>query len=157
MMDHKIILPPDYLKKWVRFFWTFDSVETCCHGITLKTFACRFPRLVFQHNNGHSAINIDGSKLPVSFFCGLHSKPNTLTFSSSFSLTGISFYPSAVKTIFRIDCHELKDEFADIQSFVPHWLEEKLLNTPNQTDRIKSIGDFVYQLILRNSREDVTA
>lgn len=156
-MEHQIILPPDHLKKWVRFFWTFDNVDkaTCC--LTLKTFACRFPRLVFQHSNGRSAININGNKLPVSFFSGLHSCPNTLAFAPEFSLTGISFYPHTVKTIFGIDCHLLTNEFPDIHSFVPKWLEERLLNTYIQSDRIKLIGDFIYNLVLQNEKEDTIA
>ncbi|MEP6713825.1 MAG: helix-turn-helix domain-containing protein [Ferruginibacter sp.] len=156
-MEHQIIHPPNYLKKWVRFFWTLDNIDKSSCAFTLKTFACRFPRLIFQHSNGHSAVSNDRNKLPVSFFSGLHSKPNSLTFSANFSLTGISFYPHALKTIFGIDCHELTDEFPCIQSFAPKWLEERLLNTPTQSDRIKIVGDFVYDMILRNGKEDLIA
>ncbi|HMR82586.1 MAG TPA: helix-turn-helix domain-containing protein, partial [Niabella sp.] len=53
--------------------------------------------------------------------------------------------------------HQLTDEFPDIHSFVPEWLEERLLNTHHQSDRIKLIGDFIYSLVLQNGKEDIIA
>lgn len=156
-MEHRIIPPPSHLKNWVRFFWTFDNAESFDTILTLKTFACRFPRLVFQHSNGRSAMNNNDQKLPISFFSGLHTKPNTLQFSENFTLTGISFYPHTVKAVFGIDCHEFKNEFPEIQSFVPNWLEERLFNTNNQFERIKLIGEFVYEMILKNGKQDLLA
>lgn len=154
-MNHQLFHPPAHLKKWVRFFWTLDCTATESSPFTLKTFACRYPRIIFQHQDGHSAISHQTQLLPLSFFSGLHSRPETLTFKNSFSLTGVSFFPHAIKTIFRIDCHEPLDRFVDLNDLAPKWSEERLLHTADQHDRVDIIAKFISSLLLKNGEQDL--
>lgn len=155
-MKYQRILPPNHLKKSVRFFWTLDA-EGMPQEYLLRLFACRYPCLIFQHDNGNSAVRANGKELPISYFSGLHSSNHTLTFSGNFSLTGVRFFPHIIKSIFGIDSYELRSDFPDLRSFTPHWLEERLMNTVSGSERIKIIGDFIYQMLNRNSRQDYFA
>lgn len=152
-MKYQRVPPPDHLKKWVRFFWTLDAKEMQQEQM-LRLFACRYPCIIFQHNDGNSAIHVKGAELPVSYFSGLHSAAHTLTLSRSFSLTGVRFYPYAIKSIFGIDCHELRSGFPDLKSFAPNWLEEKLLHTNSRKERVQIIADFIYRMLLSNGDQN---
>jgi len=138
-MQTQILYPPLHLRKYIRFLWTLEYNEPSACQTFLKIFACRYPRLVFQHSHGKSAITSDEGRLPTCFLSGLHTTPQTLTFANKFSLTGISFYPVAVEHLFGIEASELIDKFPDLHEMLPGTLNAELLNLHTPGQRIQRL------------------
>jgi AraC-like DNA-binding protein len=154
-MDFQIIKPPKSLERYVRFFWTVDFPDSISGQNLIRVFARRFPRMVFQHNNGHSSISKNGIIMPNSFLSGINTEPYLCKIDKSFSLTTVSFYPFAIKALFGIDAFELTDELPDFQNFAPKYLIEMLLNTENQKERIEIISNFLLKKINAISHNDI--
>lgn len=154
-MQHHIIPPPKHLQNYVRFFWTIDSKETVKGSNVLRIFARRFPRLVFQHNNGFSVINKNDTKLPIAFLSGINRIPYTCKIADTFSLTGVSFYPHAIRPLFNIDAFELLEQLPDLISFAPRQLLEKLIDAPAQQERIKILIEYLTLRLANRSEPDV--
>ncbi|PWS26138.1 hypothetical protein DHW03_15190 [Pedobacter yonginense] len=148
-MNHQIIQPPEILKRYVRFFWTIDQKSVSNLESTLKIFACRYPRMVFQHDNGNSAIKNNDSTMPNAFLSGINIKPYTAIMSSSFTLTGVSFYPYAIKPLFGIDMHELCDEFPDLQNFMEPELCMQILEKSTHTEKIDLLINFLCKRLIK--------
>ncbi|UYQ95777.1 helix-turn-helix domain-containing protein [Chitinophaga horti] len=156
-MDFNIIQPPQCLEKYIRFFWTMDSRSLSPEDNTFRMFARRFPRLVFQHNDGHSAIYHGTNFLPLSYLSGLNTLPYECGIQPSFTTTGVSFYPHAVKLFFKVDACHLVNELPDLVNFVPQWLTDALLDEPLQTRRISILIRFFSKKLTENASTDPIA
>jgi AraC-like DNA-binding protein len=146
-MKHQVILPPKHLQNYVRFFWTIDCNDITNEKTLLKIFACRFPRLVFQHNNGNSALTNDAEKLPLAFLSGINIKPYSTEMDGTFSLTGVSFFPHALKSIFGIDSNEVCDGFPELTNFIPADFVERVLEEQCHSVRIDLLINYLTQKI----------
>ncbi len=136
-MKHQVILPPPHLSTYVRHFWTIDFDGISEHDSTFCVFARRYPRLVFQHHNGNSAIYNGADKLPISYISGLNSRPYVCGIQPRISITGVSFYPSAIKLLFGVDSVELVNELPDLVNFVPRAWIDQVLDAVTQAERIQ--------------------
>jgi AraC-like DNA-binding protein len=141
-MKYEIIEPPKTLEKFIRYFSILDYDNTSAASNQIKVFADRYPHLVFQHDNGRSAFHVNGNPLPTTFISGIKTKPYTLDINPTHTVTTVTFYPSAIKTLFGVEVFELNNELPEIRQFAASCLNDRLLNTGSHTERIKIMVDF---------------
>ncbi|WP_168208818.1 AraC family transcriptional regulator [Chitinophaga sp. XS-30] len=153
-MLHEIIAPPRHLEKYIRHFWVLEYDRITTGDSLFKVFARKFPRLVIQHNEGNSAIYEDQQHLPVSYLSGLNAVSYTCGIQPSVSITGVSFYPHAIKTFFRFDVSEMINELPDLCNFVPRaWISE-IVETKDWRQRIAILVRFFTNRLLAAKEDD---
>jgi AraC-like DNA-binding protein len=145
-------LPPDILKNYVRFFWMVE-----CEGFkdgedALRVFARRFPRMIFIHTNGNSAIRKQDHIYPTSFVSGINLEPFNCQINANFTLTGVSFYSHSMHSIFGIDAHELKEEQPDLVNFAP--ADFTVNNAYNFEDKVLIIIQFLIDRLMKSKTDD---
>ncbi|WP_293305876.1 helix-turn-helix domain-containing protein [Pedobacter sp. UBA5917] len=141
-MDYRIFTPHMLLSPYVRYFSALDFDRSTGGLSKIRVFADRYPHLVFQHNNGHSAFLREGNALPTAFICGVKIKPYMLDLDSH-SVVTVTFYPQAIKQLFGIDVYNLNNEIVDLCNFAPKDLTERLANAAGYQQRIALITDFL--------------
>lgn len=83
----------------------------------------------------------------MSYIGGLNTQPYTCNILPSISVTGVSFYPSAIKLLFRTDGHELVNELPDLENFVSKELTCRVIDAHTQGEKIKIIIDYLTRMI----------
>jgi hypothetical protein len=137
-MKYEIIFPPKRLQKYVRYFSTLDYVGDTYQNNHIKAFADRYPHLVVQHNNGHSAFFKQDNTLPTTFISGVKTNPFICEVRDRHSVTTVTFYPQAIKLLFGIDVWEMNDKIIDVYNFAPPYLNEQLLHANSQNKSLLS-------------------
>jgi AraC-like DNA-binding protein len=145
-MHYKTYQPPSYLSQVVRYFWSFDSVQNTKGELLITSFADRYPRLIFQDWMNYNPIrNTEGVVLPQCYLSGIDTQKSDYLMGNSFSHFGVSFYPHALKSIFKVDAHELINQLPDIHLFDNLNINLQLQNAPTHTARIAIISAFLYR------------
>jgi AraC-like DNA-binding protein len=145
--------PPDYLKPYVRYFWTLESNASGDSSTMFNAIADGCPGIVFQQISGTAFFDSNHKKLPGCFLYGQATTNRALYTQQHFRQIGVYFYPDALRTVFGIDAGELTDTCADINSVSrvkPFDLPERLLNTTNGTEQIQVLSSYLFGLIRRN-------
>ena len=146
LMNYRIFEPHKLLSPYVRYFSALDYQNPVGGLSKIRVFADRYPHLVFQHNNGHSAFIRDGNPLPIAFISGVKIKPYILDLDSH-SVVTVTFYPQAIKQLFGIDVHDLNNDIVDLNNFAPKALTDQLLDATGYQQRIDLLTDFLLQRI----------
>lgn len=151
-MEYKRYLPPNELKSYVRYFWSYHSLESKTSMLQIESFADRFPRLVFQDLNDFEPLQtVSNSVLPSCYISGIDTLPSTSVMHGRFSHFGISFYPHALNVLFKIDASELVNKMPDIELIVQTGLVQKLTNTNTAEERFALLSRFLMdRLPVRN-------
>jgi AraC-like DNA-binding protein len=154
-MDYKQYNPPNVLKPYVRYFWSFDSVQSNSSVLHIKSFADKYPRLIFQNLNGFAPIkNAEGEKLPLCYLSGIDTKNSDFTMGGTFSHFGVSFYPHALNAFFRIGANELINELPDIKQLCNSEIGNKLEGARSHFERVQIISDYLLRKIDANWEQD---
>jgi len=149
-MNYKQILPPAYLKPYVRYFGLLahgdsSSVQTK----TFKIIADGCPGLIFQENP-NCFLDKGKNKLPQLFLHGLTTKFSEKTTKGYYNNIGVYFHPHALKSIFGIDAKELTNHYADLRAIIKNDLVEQLLNQADPHKRIELLSAFIIRQIEQN-------
>jgi AraC-like DNA-binding protein len=147
-MQFQKILPPKFLSNYVKFFWTIELKHQTSKEVFFRGFASRYPRLIFQHHNGSSAISFDGEDLPLTYIGGLTSEPYSLGINPSISMTGVILYPHALKILFKTDSNELLNQLPDFEYFLPKDFNERMLDAKTPEKRIALLIELFKNKIL---------
>jgi len=143
-MSYQIIMPPDPLKAYVRYFWTLEgrpgdgaqkSFTVMCNGL---------PGLVFQQAP-EVFTGFEGEQLPQLFVFGQAKKYGQLHAGGNFNNIGVCFEPTALKAVFGIDANGLTDKNICISDLAKTHLTEQLLNSSSVQQRIGHISAFIQQ------------
>lgn len=145
-MKYRIILPPEPLKEYIRYFSALDYEGSDTKTSQLRVFADRYPHLVFQHNNGNSAFYKNGHALPTAFMSGVKIDPYICNVHNH-SVVTITFYPQAIKQLFGIELSELNDEIVEADHFVPSDLNSRLMHARDYKEKIAILTDFLFKKI----------
>jgi AraC-like DNA-binding protein len=150
-MKYQVYNSPLELSSYVRYFWTIDHEDDGGKDKSIKIFADRFPRLIFQDLNGHVATKDEsGLVLPESFLSGIITKQTNYHVKGSYSHLGVSFYPHAIKAIFGIDAYEVTNSLPDLINFGAGELVKKLQDTAHYR-RVEMLSDFLIRKLRRQN------
>lgn len=96
MIKQAFYTPNPSLRKYVRYFWSFDFDNLSDASSKLRIMADRFPKIIIQNMGGKSGIKIiEDTLLPVSFLSGIITKPLTYT------ITVLTFWGLFVSRCFK--------------------------------------------------------
>lgn len=153
-MEFQKFSPPSFLADHVLYFWTLEILNDTSLDFFFRGFASRYPRLIFQHHQGNSAISINGEQLPFLYLGGLNSKPYDLTVNPSMSMTGAVLYPQTLRTLFRTDSHEFLDQLPHFEFASTTELANRMLDTKTPRERIALLIDWLMAKIPSQRLED---
>lgn len=124
-MDYRIILPPENLKPFVRYFWVLENKDAHNATVTFSPLADGCPGIMFQPAD-KGAFCIDDQQQPDIFLYGQTIEPIKMTLSGKLHTVGVIFHPHALQSVFGIDAHELTGTCVDL-GLVQHKKERPLL------------------------------
>ena len=152
-MNYKIIAPPSSLKDHVRYLW---MLEHQTEDVSQKTFTVMcdgVPGLVFQENP-EAFTGFEGERLPQLFVFGQPRKYGQLHTSGSFRTIGVSFQPTALKSVFGLNANELTDQNTCITHLAKTSLTEQLLNCSSVQQQVSYISTFLLAQASRHAGEN---
>lgn len=139
-MDAKIILPIPPLQKHIRFFFLLENNSTDFIE-KFKLIPEGVPGLIFQENPT-IFYNKDNQRLPPTFLFGQATQYDELRAKGSFRNIGVSFQPTALKSVFGIEAIELTRQHIDISDLIKTTITDQLLNAPTLAQRIVALEQF---------------
>jgi AraC-like DNA-binding protein len=154
-MGYKKYFPPQVLKQYVRYFWSFDCLCTQSTKLRIKSFADVYPRLVFPNVNSFSPItSLSGENLPVCYLSGIDTKHTEVVMSGSFSHFGVSFYPHALNAFFRIEANELLNQTPDIGILGNSDIGDRLERAKSHLTRVQILSKYLFDKIYHANGHD---
>ncbi|MDR6941080.1 helix-turn-helix domain-containing protein [Mucilaginibacter pocheonensis] len=153
-MEYRQIPPPDYLKNYIRFFWTLEINEAGIPSRLFRTVAEGCPGLIFQSPEKGTMYQFE-KELPSIFIYGQSTRHAEIQFGGSFTTIGICFYPNALKTIFGFDADELTDTCTCLDLLARkdgYLLAEQLMDAALVADQIEVICAYLFFKLRKNNR-----
>jgi len=143
------ILPaPEILKNDVECFRIAEYTGE--EGVAIKVSPNGVPGIVFQQNNGRSALeNIithSGRTAcpPPLFLYGPGTEPSVMHYKrGSSTTTQVIFKPHALKTLLGINASRLSDGWADLHEFSAEDLQVQLIEARNEQERLTLLTNFL--------------
>jgi len=119
-------------------------------GVAIKVSPNGVPGIVFQQNNGRSAIEHiithSGRKscVPPLFLYGPGTEPSVMHYKRGPSTTTqVIFKPHALKTLLGINASRLSDGWADFHEFWAEDLTSQLIEAKNEQERMTFLTSFL--------------
>ncbi len=149
-MNYKQIQPPDYLKSYVRYFWVLESSDTK----TFRPIADGCPGLIFQPSEKGTFYDQAGKQLPAIVLYGQTIRHREIHIRGNFSAMGLSFYPNALKSVFRFDADELTDTCADLREVSKKqdlYLLDQLMSANSASHQIEYLSAYLLAQISKSN------
>jgi AraC-like DNA-binding protein len=147
-MEYKQYPVHPALRKWIRYFWSYDVYTTQVQTLHIRSFADRYPRLIFQDINSSSFIqDFSGTVKPICYLSGIDTIPTHTFWDSRFSHFGVSFHPHALNVFFRLNAAELTDQTPDIQLLEKESITSLLIRAHNHHERVAILEKYFYEKI----------
>jgi AraC-like DNA-binding protein len=139
-MDYRIILPPENLKPFVRYFWVLESNHNYDVQETFNPLPDGCPGIMFQPSDKGTFYLEEGAKqLPGMMLYGQAIQPAKMILTGKLNTIGICLQPHALQSVFGINAHELTGTCVDL-GFIQHkkekHLQERLLNAASIEEQI---------------------
>jgi len=153
-MEYRQIQPPAYLSNYIRYFWVIERDANEPVPKTYRPIADGCPGLIFQPSETDALHDDVKQKLPELFLYGQTVQPRTLYTKGGLLLTGVCFYPHALKSVFGLPAHELTDTCIDLKSiFNKHnkHVSEQLICTPSFDGQFDILSSYIWQQIQANN------
>jgi len=118
--------------------------------IAIKVFPNGLPGLVFQHDNGYSALeNIitpsHVSRVPTSFVYGPGTEASIMNYrKGSYASIQVIFQPYALKTLLGLNAAVLTNGYAELNEFSADDLNLQLMEARNNEKRVTLLMDFLW-------------
>lgn len=142
-MDYRIILPPENLKPFVRYFWVLENNNSADAIETFNPLADGSPGIMFQPPDKGTFYTEDNKQLPGILLYGQTIQPAKMILSGKLSTIGICLQPHALQSVFGIDANELTGTCVDL-GLVQHkkekHLQEKLMGAATIEEQINLLS-----------------
>lgn len=143
-MNYQVFAPPPALRQHVRCFWMLEHEAGDASPKAFTVMSNGIPGLIFQQNPD-AFTGFEGERLPQLFVFGQARKYGQLHGSGRFRTIGVNLQPTALKTVFGIDAHELTDQNSCITNLVKTSLTEQLLHCSTVSQQITTLSAFLLQ------------
>ncbi|SDP21682.1 Helix-turn-helix domain-containing protein [Mucilaginibacter sp. OK268] len=141
-MNYQVIAPPPSLKKHVRYFWTLENQTDDVSQKTFTVMSNGEPGLIFQQDP-RIFTGFKRERLPQLFVFGQATRYGQLHGSGSFSTIGVSFQPTALKSMFGLNANELTDQSTCISQLAKTSLTEQLLSCSSTQQQVSCLSVFL--------------
>lgn len=154
-MKFQQFAPPEYLKEYVRYFWTLES-DVSENGLQhFRTIADGCPGLIFQHQDSGQFVQGD-KKLEDAFLFGQTTKYAEIALTGKFQTVGVYFHPHALSSVFGLQAASFTDSCLGIYELSgKKELSQKLSQSQSSEESIKLLSAFLYAYINRNSKNNL--
>ena len=146
-MEYKQYPVPKELKQIVRYFWSYNAFGQSSNKLVVKSFADKYPRLIFQDIDNFEPIISAGSKMPSCYLSGLDTKPTEAFWYESFSHFGVSFYPNALYKIWGVNSVDFVDKTPDFFDVEKTILPLKLKEAKSHEERVLILSNYFFSKI----------
>jgi AraC-like DNA-binding protein len=157
-MDYRIILPPENLQPFVKYFWVLESNSTGESTVTFSPLADGCPGIMFQQPDKGSFYLEENKQLPNIFLYGQTIEPTKMYLNGKLSTIGICLQPHALQSVFGIDAHELTGTCVDlglVQHKKERHLHEQLVSAATIGEQINLFAASLLNAVERNrERQD---
>jgi AraC-like DNA-binding protein len=129
-------------------------------GVAIKVFPNGLPGIVFQHDNGNSALeNIitpsHTSRVPTSFLYGPGTEPSIMNFKKgSYASIQVVFKPQALNTLLGLNASALTNGFAELNEFSTEDLNLQLMEAGTERKRVTLLTDFLFAKLKQSKSRD---
>ncbi|TKC06663.1 helix-turn-helix domain-containing protein [Pedobacter polaris] len=136
--------PPTHLKKFVRYYWSCDLLDHQSEKIIyFDNYADRYPRLVFQVDDGYGLKNSEDKYVPKAYVCGIETSPSSMSIQAAFSHFGVSFNSFALTEIFKTADELMVNKIIDLHDLGYADLIRKLSDAKSHVQRIEIMCRFI--------------
>lgn len=125
-MDYRIVLPPENLRPFVRYFWVLENNGNAGSVETFSPLADGSPGIMFQPPDKGTFYLEDKKQLPSILLYGQTIQPAKMILSGKLSTIGICLQPHALQSVFGLAANELTGTCVDM-GLVQHKKEKNLL------------------------------
>ena len=156
-MNYRIILPPENLKPFVRYFWVLENSGAADSTVTFSPLADGCPGIMYQQTDkGTFFLEEDNKQLASIFLYGQTIQPAKMVLTGKVNMVGICLQPHALQSVFGIDANELTSTCVDlglVQHKKERVLQEKLLAAVNIEEQINLISASLLKAAEKNSEK----
>jgi len=150
------IEPSKVLSKFIKNYFIVETDNPIDFLPNERVYPCGYATMVFHYGSPSIFQKKDSSKYiePNLVICGQQSSYYDLSLSGKTGMILILFRPHGVKAFFNFPITELLDENLSIQDLDKNEaieLEDKLLNSSNNRQRITHIENFLSKRLIYNS------
>jgi AraC-like DNA-binding protein len=143
-MNYRIILPPQNLQPFVRYFWVLENNNTTNSTVTFSPLADGCPGIMYQQpDKGAFHLEEDNKQLSSIFLYGQTIQPAKMVLTGQLNTVGVCLQPHALQSVFGIHAHELTGTCIDL-GLVQHkkesMLQEKLQAAATIEEQINLIS-----------------
>lgn len=152
-MKYEQIQPPQYLQKYIRYFWTLESNGTVTETKNFRVIADGCPGLIYQQPD-KGTFSQNKKQLPETFLFGQATKHAEICLQGSFSTIGVFFYPHALNSVFGFNAAELTNSCLDLnltalkQNF---FLSDQLSGAISTVNKIEVLSSYLFSQIRKNT------
>ena len=148
-MNFRKIHPPEHLKPYIRYFAILEDNAKENGNSNFKIVADGCPGLIFQQNAAHF-LDENKQQFPTIFLHGIATKHSGKTTTGNYLNIIANFQPYALKAIFNLDAHDLKNRYADLDAVTKNSLHEQLLCEQDNDKRIDILSRFITDQIKKS-------
>jgi AraC-like DNA-binding protein len=153
-MDYRIILPPENLKPFVRYFWVLENNDNADAPQTFNPLPDGCPGIMFQSpDKGTFYLEEGTKKLPGIMLYGQAIQPAKMVLTGKLNTVGICLQPHALQSVFGINAHELTGKCVDL-GLVQHkkekHLQGKLMGAATIEDQINLLSSSLINSVQHN-------
>lgn len=146
------------LRNWIRYFWSYDAHTPEVRTLHIRSFADRYPRLIYQDIHSSTRITeTNGNCKPVCYLSGIDTIPTETYWESRFSHFGVSFHPHALHAIFGIHAGELTDQTPDISWIEKNQITNRLIGAKSHAARVKILEKYFFDKISCRRQDGIIA
>lgn len=152
-MNFSQIPPPEYLQRYIRYFWTLESDHVHDEPAIFRTMADGCPGLIFQPSD-KGIFYQENKLLPDTFLYGQSTKYAELQLKGQFRSIGIFFYPNVLKAIFGLDAEALTNSCLDLNELAErqgYHLSEQLAAAADAQEQIELLSAYLLFLLRKNA------
>lgn len=154
-MDYRQYIPPAALRRYVRYFWSFDCFQNAKGVFHIKSFADKYPRLIFQDLIGFESLkNLSNEKLPACYLSGIDTQHTDAIVKGNFSHFGVSFYPHGLAAFFGESPESLINTMPDIELICRCDVQEQLQRAADHLERVAIMSKYLLNK-LQEQRQDL--
>jgi AraC-like DNA-binding protein len=159
-MDYRIILPPENLKPFVRYFWVLGNNDNADAQETFNPLPDGCPGIMFQPpDKGTFYLEEGTKKLPDIMLYGQAIQPAKMILTGKLNTVGICLQPHALQSVFGINAHELTGKCVDL-GLVQHkkekHLQEKLMGAATIEEQINLLSSSLISSVQHNGDKQDT-
>jgi AraC-like DNA-binding protein len=157
-MKVQVIPAPEHLKRDVECFRVTE--HNSAEGLAIKIVPRALPGIVFQHQDGRSAVETivtptHTSQTPTLFLYGAITESSVMNYKAgAYTSIQVILKPHALKSLFRLNATALANGSVELNEFCADDLNMQLMEAKNMPEQITRLTGFLSAQLRREPTRD---